>query len=142
MTNRPNFQISTTTTPHLLFGAKQVTKKLSRGFLRTLWLWRSNHFLRVPLFTPPNCQEILASAHHPSSTRSDEGLESKHGTDVTYYSGKYNLALKSKESSWNPHTIRTCGLTRTVTRVDKHTSNRIIMEVSEVRKAKRYTADH
>jgi len=30
--------------------------------------------------------------------RSDEGLESKRGTDVTYYTGKYNLALKSKKA--------------------------------------------
>ena len=122
-------------------------KKLSRGFLRTLWLWRSDQFLRVPCLCSllPIQQSGDFSFRSSPILRSDEGLESKRGTDVTYYAGKYNLALKSKESSRNPHTIRTCGLTRTVTRqefgrVNNHTSNRIIMEVSEVRKAKRYTA--
>lgn len=109
---------------------------LSRGFLRTLWLWRSDHFFACGHASQFNSQEILASAHYPSSTRSDEGLESKRGADVTYHTGKYNLALKSRESGRNPHTIHTRGSTRTVTRQDlgRVSSNRIIMEVSEVQK--------
>jgi hypothetical protein len=42
-------------------------------------------------------QENLASAPRPSSTRSDEGLESKRGTDVTHYIGKYNLTANQRK---------------------------------------------
>ena len=70
----------------------------------SVWpFWRSDrslYLVTISLFTPLNtAARDLASAHHPSSTRSDEGLESKRGTDVTYCNHRYNLAVNHSEKA-------------------------------------------